>query len=798
MRRISVLFSVAAILLTMLVGYTYKLRRDHTRRLHSTPTPDINKGIEGVAFGGWNYRRDDPQTNRPVVQVYAKSFKATNDPSTFELRGLALRLYDKTAASYTYVTSDHAFFDQRSGVMKSDGPVHLVINVPSDQNAEDKKVQEKRVQVVTSGVNYETKNGKAATDQPASFVFPAGGGKAVGVEYDPTSKTLHLKSQIALDWIGNGPPENKLHVEAGDLVYKEAEQKIYLSPWSKMQRLTTNIQAQNSVVALQDGVLHQIDSDKPLGSDDRDDRHVEYSAEKMTALFDENGNMVQILGDKDARVVSRQAAAQTVLTGDKANLVFALSNTEQSNGQPKTESDLHLVTADGHAVAESKPLPVPGVLPSETRILRSEHIELEMRPGGREVQEIRTSQQAQLEFKPNQPQQVHRVLDASHLRILYGANSYVDTFMGWNVATHTDKPANAAKANVGKDGKAAPLPPALTWSDVMTAKFAAGSNQIATIDQQGNFRYQEGTRKASAKKAFLEQALNRITLIDAARVLDETGSAAADRIVMNQANGDMDATGRVLSTHAPDKNQKPGTSMLDASQPMQAKADKMQTRENNTQVFYQGNVTMWQGANRISADKIDLDREEQSLHAEGKVESELVDNKDPTADAGAQPVAAAATTVAIPIVTPINSGPVYTTVEAPELRYRDDTRRALYTGGVTLMRQGMTINCQKLEAFLSPKTNQASNDSSLDHAFADGGVVVFKTLANNRKRTATAEHGEYFTSDDKVVLNGGSPQMVDSVKGITRGRELVYFSGDDHLLVEGASKSPAFTQMKKR
>lgn len=790
MRRISLVFSIAALVIVILVGYTYKVRRANTRRFPVSPTPEIKTGLEGAAFGGWSYNRDDPQTNRPVVRVFAKAFKATQDPSTFELTDLALKLFDKTADSYTYVTSAHAFFDQRSGVMKSDGPVQIVINVPSADDATDKQQVAKRVHVTTSGVNYETKTGKASSDQLATFVFPSGGGTAVGVEYDPNTKTLHLKAQISLDWTGNAPAENKLHVEAGDLVYKEAEQKIYLSPWSKMQRLTTRIEAQNSVVTLQDGVLHQIDSDRPLGTDDRDGRHVAYSAAKMTAFFDEAGNVVQIAGDKEARVVSSQATAQTVLTGDKANLLFALTTTQQADGQLKTASDLHIVTADGHAVAESKPLPTPGVLPTETRILRSEHIELEMRPGGREVREIRTSQQAQLEFKPNRPEQVHRILDAAHLRILYGDNSYVDTFMGWNVATHTDKPVAAGKAPAPtKDGKpAGPAPPALTWSDVMTAKFAPGSNQISTIDQQGNFRYQEGARKASAKKAFLEQTLNRITLTDAAKVVDDTGSATADRIVMNQANGDMDATGHVLSTHAPDQNQKPGTSMLDASQPMQAKADSMQTRENNTLIFYQGNVIMWQGANRISAAQIDLDRDAQSLHALGKVVSELVDNKDPQAASGSEPKAVPA----------VGSSPVYTTVEAPELLYRDDTRRALYSGGVTLLREGMTITCQKLEAFLTPKTNQNKNDSSLDHAFADGRVMVFKMLANNRKRTAMAEHGEYFTSDDKVVLNGGSPQMVDSVKGTTKGRELVYYSGDDHLLVEGANKSPAFTQMKKR
>jgi lipopolysaccharide export system protein LptA len=792
MRRISLVFSTAAIVIALIVGYTYKLRLRNSHHIHLTPMPRIGAEDEAEAFGGWHRDKDDPETNRPILRAFAQSFRATKDPSTFELRGIALKLYDKNAEHYTYVNSDHAFFDDRTGVMKSDGPVRIVINVPSEEDPRDTQKLAKHVQVVTSGVIYETKTGKASSDQLATFAFPAGGGKAVGVEYDPTTKTLHLKSQIALDWVGSGPAENKMHVESGDLIYKEAEQKIYLSPWSKMQRQTTTIQARNSVVTLQDGILHQIDSDHPVGTDDRDGRNVAYSAQKMTAFFDDDGNMTQITGDKEARVVSSQAAAQTVLTGDKANLQFTLTTTQESDGQVKTQSDLHLVTADGHAVAESKPLPAPGVLPSETRILRSEHIELEMRPGGQQVREIRAPQQAQLEFKPNRPEQAHRVLDASRLRILYGENSYVDTFMGWNVATHTDKPASANKAAADKNGKpSGPTPPALTWSDVMTAKFAPGTNQISTIDQQGNFRYQEGARKASAKKAFLEQTLNRITLTGSAKVIDDTGSATADRIVMNQSNGDMDAIGHVLSTHAPDTNEKPGTSMLDASQPMQAKADNMQTRDSNSQIFYQGNVTMWQGANRISADKIDLDRDEQSLHAVGNVVSELVDNKDSSTDvnsAGNGAKAAPAPT----------DGPVYTTVRAPELLYRDDTRRALYTGGATLMRQGMTITCKKLEAFLTPKSAQNNDDSSLDHAFADGHVVIFKTLANNRKRTATSEHAEYFTADEKVVLNGGSPQMVDSIKGITRGRELVYYSGEDHLLVEGANKSPAVTRMKKR
>ena len=787
MRRVSVLSALAALLITAAVGYTYKLQLDKTRRRRIAPVPQIKTGYDGVARTGWFYQKGDPQTQKPLVRVEADSFEATHDPSTFALKRVRLRLFDKTAGSYTYVQADRALFNEGSGLLKSDSPVYIVMNVPADENAEDPKTAEKRVRIRTTGVVYETKTGKASTDQPASFVFPDGGGKAVGAEYDPNTKILHLKSAIALDWVGKGPAENKMHIEAGDLVYKEAEQKIYLSPWSKMQRQSTVIQAQNSVVTLQDGVLHQIDGEHPVGSDDREERHTDYSAEKMTALFDDDGNLLQIVGDKNARVTAAQPASRTVITGERADLRFALAAKEK-DGKAVNESQLHLVLADGHAIAESTPLPQPGVKIAETRILRSEHIELEMKPGGQDVQEIRAPSQAQLEFKPNSPDQSHRILDASRLRVIYGEGSYVDTFLAWNAKTHTDRAESTLKPVIGKDQKPEPPPPALTWSDQMTAKFTPGTNQIATIDQSGNFRYEEGVRKASSRKAFLEQTINRITLTGNARVLDDSGSAVADQIVMNQVNGDMNASGHVLSTHAPDKNQKPGTSMLDDSKSMEAKADHMQTRDNNTKVSYEGHVVMWQGANRISANEIDVDRDAQSLHAIGDVVSELVDNKSKNPSQ----------TEAAAVPAPGSDSPLYTIVHAPELLYRDDTRIALYTGGVKLVRDKMTVTSKQLKTFLTPKSDNNTNQSSLDHALADGTVEISEVVTPGRTRVGTGEHCEYYTKDDKVILNGGSPQMVDSYKGITRGRQLTYFSDDDHLIVDGQIKELAFTKMRKK
>ena len=69
------------------------------------------------------------------------------------------------------------------------------------------------VKIVSSGVHFETKSGKAYTDKAASFTFEDGSGKATGADYDPDNRQLHMKSQVELNWRGRGP---KAPHESGD------------------------------------------------------------------------------------------------------------------------------------------------------------------------------------------------------------------------------------------------------------------------------------------------------------------------------------------------------------------------------------------------------------------------------------------------------------------------------------------------------------------------------------------------------------------------------------------------------
>jgi lipopolysaccharide export system protein LptA len=127
--------------------------------------------------------------------------------------------------------------------------------------------------------------------------------------------------------------------------------------------------------------------------------------------------------------------------------------------------------------------------------------------------------------------------------------------------------------------------------------------------------------------------------------------------------------------------------------------------------------------------------------------------------------------------------------------YLDKEQLAHYQGGVLLTRGTMVVNSRELRAVL--KEEEKGGGSSLDRAFADGAVKIVDTTPQ-RTRTGTSEHAEYYVADAKVLLQGGQPQLVDSIKGTTRGRQLTYFSNSDKLLVEGAQNQPVESRILKK
>jgi lipopolysaccharide export system protein LptA len=186
---------------------------------------------------------------------------------------------------------------------------------------------------------------------------------------------------------------------------------------------------------------------------------------------------------------------------------------------------------------------------------------------------------------------------------------------------------------------------------------------------------------------------------------------------------------------------------------------------------------MWQGASRIRANRIEIDRPAQRLVATGDVETQLREKEKDKKDGRVKP----------------GGPPTFTIVKAGGLIYTDTDRLAYYTGGAILTRPNLRVNSLELRSYLS----EAGSDNSLDRSYADGKVEIQQTSAT-RTRTGTSEHAEYYSAEDKIILRGGAPGLVDSLKGNTHGAELTYFTGDDRLFVNGAPEQPAQSRIRRK
>ncbi len=630
------------------------------------------------------------------------------------------------------------------------------------------------MRIQTSGVKFDTQSGKATTDRPVQFEFDQGGGGAVGADYDPQTRELHMRSQIALDWRGKKEGSIPMHIESGEAYYREKESKVILIPWSKLTRETLRMEGGMSVVTLDDGEVRLAEIEKGHGTKEDPGRKVEFGSENMVMNFADGMLVTKITGDRNAHLISTTDAAKTTVTSNRMDLGF------EATGK---ESTLSTALAMGNGVAENTPIAKPGTQPGDTRILHSDVLHLKMKNGGQEIDSVETDGKGTLDFLPNRPGLPKRAMTGDKIWIKYGDDNRIQSFRSVNVTTRTDKPPENGK----------PVPPAFTTSKELLALFDPDTSDVSHLDEKTDFKYDAGDRHARADHATLDQKTDMMTLEKGARVWDSTGSAAADKIVMNQKSGDFEASGHVASTRMPDPKGK-SSAMLNTDEILQARAQKMVSSDENAKIHYEGNAVAWQGSNRVEADRLDIDRDAGTMAADGKVVSQFVDkDKDDKKGDGKSTVKAVKAKTAPKTST---APPVFTVVRAPHLMYTDETRIAVYTGGVQLERSdSMTVTGKEIKAYL----NDADADSSLNKTVADGAV---KIVSNDKKRaktkTGTADHAEYYADDGKVILNGGRPQLLDSKDGKTLGDQLTYWANDDRLLVNGVPISPVKSIVRKK
>jgi lipopolysaccharide export system protein LptA len=788
MRRAAPLILLGFVAIVAAVGRIYYVRLKQQASVAPVKLKKLSPGTSAT-FRGWTYTHTSSE--KTVIKMQSDDFQELDGKD--ELTGVTLDVFNKDGDTYNHVQCAKGEYDTSRGILYSEGEVDITMKVP-----EHGEPSGKLMKITSTGVSVESKTGKSYTDRLVHFKFDRGYGQAMGADYDPNTRILNLHSDVNMTWTGAEPGGIPMKIETAQVNYNEHDAKIYLTPWAKLTRDTMMMNAGPATVTIDHGHLKLVETTQAKGTDRRPGRNLEYGANQLTVEFNDYNQIQKITAVDQAKVINHGETSDTTLIGDRVVMDFDTTD---------TDSLLKAAVAQGHGVMENKPVIKPGVDPSDTRVLKSDTIRTKMRTGGREIEAIETDGAGALEFIPNAPEKPHRWMNGDHIWMTYGPNNTIQSFRSIAATTRTEKPK-------AKDAKEAPAP-SLTWSKNLLATFVPNSSNLGKLDQSGDFRYEEGDRRAKAERALLDQPNNIITLIGGARMSDSTGSADADKIVLCQTTGDFTAEGHVTSTRMPDKKKddSQGGGMLDEDKPLHARAKKMISSDNHLDIRYEGDAVLWQGADRLEADAVEIDRNNDILKAHGHVLSQLQDkvkdddsSKDdlpggkpaaqpsgkaqgkPTAKSGAKPKADPA-----PKDETKSRLHVFTIVKAPDLDYNDDTRLAHYSGGASLERNNMVVQSQDIHAYL----RNDSDDSSLDHAIADGHVVVHE-VASDRTRDAASDHAEYYVDENKVILEGGDPRFVDSTKGTTRGRRLTWYSDDDRLVVDGVPQAPVKSLLHKK
>jgi lipopolysaccharide export system protein LptA len=770
-------------------GYYYrldmKLARERTPQQPPVLPPDTNSTAVDYEYG----QSTSGKTN---YSVKAKSYRQIRDTPNYELRGLELKLTEKDQQHYDLIKSARAEFNQSEGRMFSDGEVEITLDVPIVGTPPHQLTT-----VKSSGVTFDSKTGKASTDRAAEFTFENGDGKSTGAAYDPQTHELHLKGGAVMNMRGQGKRSQVMHVEAGEIVYRESGSQVTLTPWSRMTRAETTIDAGQSIVTLKDKLVDAIDSQNVHGVDKYPDRELHYSADSVHVAYDDDGNVKTITGSGHAHVHQEGSGGMTDTTSAWANLEFVPGD---------TQSTLDHVVATKGVVIRSRPGADKAGKRAEDRLLKSENVEINMRAGGKEIASMRAHGPGTVEFFPNAPEQHHRLLSGEEMTINYGPRNMVKDYSASNAATLTYAAATKAKSSAGNSKIEAP---GKTSSQTLAATFDA-KGQLATMRQTGNFTYEDGDRHAKAASASLDQQSNTMDLETGARIWDTNGTTDADKIHLIQKTGDYVADGHVMTSHAPDQStpdkKKPTGEMLDGDENIQGSAPHMSSANRNKLVHYDGGAVLWQGGDRIEARAIDIDREKHILSATGKVVTQFQDedkskddstkgNDKKAGAAGGATVVKVSATVPVPAKAPALP-PVYTVVSSDTLIYTDADRMAHYTGDVVLNRPGLNVKSADLEAYLNPK--DSGEDSRLNHAIGNGKVEIVESRPD-RQRIGKGEHGEYITKEDKVILRGNLADLYDSIKkDDSHGTELTYYTSDDRLLIVGAPTKPVMSHLQRK
>lgn len=297
-------------------------------------------------------------------------------------------------------------------------------------------------------------------------------------------------------------------------------------------------------------------------------------------------------------------------------------------------------------------------------------------------------------------------------------------------------------------------PARTTTSNTLAAEFASSSQDVRSIAQEGDFKYNEGDRNAVAERAVYDGGKEVLSLRGKRPMAwDARARTQADEIDYHRQTEQTFARGDVRTTYYSRESTNGSTPFKNAKSPIFMTAERAEARPRDGVAIYTGGARGWQDDNFVKGDRIELYDRDKKMIATGNVESTLYSVRQEAEKGTKETVPGFAS--------------------ADRMTYSDTERLVHYDGSVKARQGADRIEASEVDVYLKKESNE------VDRMRAEGGVVLTQP-----GRRGTGDIFTYTADDGRAVLGGKTAKIEDSEKGSTMGSQLTFYSRDDKIHVD--------------
>ncbi|HEX8184553.1 MAG TPA: LPS export ABC transporter periplasmic protein LptC [Blastocatellia bacterium] len=796
------LFIAVAAALAIYLGLRHKRAGDEQGR----------SKLQGRVVAVFNNTRYAHEVNGKVRFTMTAGTDKTYEDGTHELEQVKLESFGTDGARHDTVTSDSAKITDPSNLNKLDA--EFISNVVVETT--DGLV------VKTSYLHYDHLKNTVDTDKPVEFAGRNFSGRTTGMLIEATDERAHLLKDV--DVTITPGPETQSKPPKGDKTVAQEDKHRNRSPEEKAARKArkrarklerqraaealakadasptkasgtkasapllaskrpTHIQSHAALLEKKDhrvtfdgGVIVTRDTDEMRADhmvgyttpanhferiEARGNSHLKQSEKAEIKSPDMDFFFAQ--ANQIERVVASGGAHTRSLGGEpereaRASTIEALFVTRAEGSVVET------IKANGNAVIQMHAgrLASDAANPTE-RELAASSVTMQFHPDGKNIKSAEAKESAVMTVTPVR---AVRGADKKTIRapqmnaLFYPEGSNVKTFTATG-GVKVEIEAMVANAH----------PTRISTSREMTADFLADTQDLNSITQEGDFKYNEGDRNAVAGRATFDGQKEILNLRgQRPQAWDSKSRTQADEIDYDHRKDETYARGDVRTTYYSRESASDSTPFKNAKSPIFITAERAESRNKEGVAVYTTNARGWQDDNFVKADRIELYQNDKRMVATGNVESTLYSVK-------REPSSGKQETV-----------PGFASAE--KMTYSDTGRLVHYDGNVKARQGTDRIEASSVDVYLQKETNE------VDRMMAEGSVVLIQP-----GRRGTGDKLAYTSTDGRAVLSGKTARVDDMEKGSTMGAQLTFYSRDDKISVDnqqGTGRVRSTHRLKKQ